>query len=377
MGTELAVMERPAANGVAVVGPQFTEDQIGLLKRTICKDATDDEFQLFLGQCKRTRLDPFAKQIHAVKRYDSKSGQNVMAIQTGIDGYRLIAERTGQYEGQTSAMWCGEDGVWKDVWLSKEAPAAAKVGVHKAGFKEPVYAVALWSEYVQQYFDKKSNGWKLSPMWAKMGALMLSKCAESLALRKAFPQELSGIYTAEEMAQADRPEEPAQVTHTEATAAALPPPEEPDQVQAAWRKWRAAANKSFQAAKSREELEKKRAGMEEVTKQGPSLWARRTYHNESETFGSLYAEHFGRVERDEVMAGPEGIKVWIAGVMKAATVSALASYVAHYRENDRFQTQDCEEALHDRARQLGLNSYTDCEADEHGLTDRDYTDKVR
>jgi phage recombination protein Bet len=191
---------------------EYSEDQIALLKRTICKDSTDDEFALFMGQCKRTGLDPFTKQIHAVKRWDKKAKKNVMSIQTGIDGYRLIAERTRQYEGQTPAMWCGEDGVWKDVWLSKDAPAAAKVGVHKQGFKEPVYAVALWSEYAQTYFD--DNQWKLSPMWAKMGALMLSKCAEALALRKAFPQELSGIYTAEEMGQADR--EPEEKTRTRA-----------------------------------------------------------------------------------------------------------------------------------------------------------------
>ena len=207
---------------VTTNGVNFTEEQIALLKRTICAGATDDEFSLFTAQCKRTKLDPFAKQIHAVKRWDKKAGREIMSIQTGIDGYRLIAERTEKYEGQTDPMWCGADGIWKDVWLSNHPPSAAKVGVHKAGFKQPIIAVALWTEYVQQYF--KDGKTILSPMWAKMGALMISKCAEALALRKAFPQELSGIYTNEEMAQADGDSAPNPAPILTYSAAPPPPP---------------------------------------------------------------------------------------------------------------------------------------------------------
>ena len=164
----------------AVMNLDMDREKIDLIKQTVAKGASDLEFELFMHACKRTGLDPLMKQIYCIKR-----GAN-MAIQTGIDGYRLIADRTGQYAGSDEATYMlGEDGY----------PDVASVTVYKlvGGLRCAFSSSARWKEYCPE----------ASPMWKKMPFLMLAKCAEALALRKAFPAELSGVYTHEEMAQAD------------------------------------------------------------------------------------------------------------------------------------------------------------------------------
>ncbi len=177
----VSVRETPSSTSAGM-----PRDQIELVKRMILKDASEDELKLFIQICNKTRLDPFARQIYAIRR------GNQMTAQVSIDGQRLVAERTGKYAGQLGPFWTGNGKEWVEVWLEKTPPKAAKVGVLRSDFKEPVWAVARYDAYAQD-----------SAMWHKMGDLMLAKCAESLGLRKAFPNELSGLYTDAEMEQAD------------------------------------------------------------------------------------------------------------------------------------------------------------------------------
>jgi len=199
---------------------EFSRKEVELLKRTIAQDATDTELSMFIQNCKRYGLDPFTGQIHAVKRWDSSAGREVMSVQVGIDGFRLIADRTGKWRGTVGPYWCDTSGEWTDVWLKDEYPAAAKVGVLRSDFDEPRWGIARWDAYVA---TKKGGDPQF--MWRKMPAHMLAKCAEALALRSAFPNDLSGLYTDAEMDQAgdqdkrsyDGPD-PQEVSHAEVVA---------------------------------------------------------------------------------------------------------------------------------------------------------------
>ncbi len=171
---------------IARIQPQFSGEELDVIRRTVAAKTSKDQFALFIQVCKYSGLNPFARQIYAVVRGSE------MTVQTGIDGYRILAERSGKYAGQIGPEWCGEDGEWKDVWLSSKPPAAARIGVLRRDFEKPIWGVAKFTSY-----EGTSN------LWRKMPDAMLAKCAESLALRRAFPAEMAGIYTKEEMDQAD------------------------------------------------------------------------------------------------------------------------------------------------------------------------------
>jgi phage recombination protein Bet len=191
-GTALTV----AREQLAPLG--YSDSQIDLLRETIAKGTTPDQFALFAAYVRRTGLDPFARQIFAIVR----RGQNgpTMTIQTGIDGYRALAEETGKYGGRSRPIY----GPACNCQLARDFPhpSSAAVSVKKLlnGVVVETEAEVDFDEYVELTRDGKPSN-----LWARMPKLMISKCAEAQALRAAFPKQLSGLYTAEEMGQANQP----------------------------------------------------------------------------------------------------------------------------------------------------------------------------
>lgn len=182
-------------HSISTANGGFTNQQIDILRNSICRGSSDDEFQIFLMACAKTGLDPFMRQIYAVKRKMKKpdgSWGDSLSIQTGIDGYRLIAERTGCYAPGPQPSFT------YDQYGKIESSTAYIKKMTKDGTWHEISACAYMEEYCQKGRDGQPTG-----MWGTMPRTMLAKCAEAIALRKAFPAEMSGIYTKEEMMQAD------------------------------------------------------------------------------------------------------------------------------------------------------------------------------
>lgn len=173
---------------------EFSAEQLALIKSQIAKGASDGELALFVATCRRTGLDPFLRQIYAIQRRSQEDGKwvNRMTIQVGIDGMRLIAQRTDKYGGQDPIEYLDADGAWSIVWTGPTKdhpyPLAAKATVYRKDFNRPTVAICRWQSYVQTTAQGDPTS-----MWKRMPDVMLGKCAESLGLRRAFPAEMSGF----------------------------------------------------------------------------------------------------------------------------------------------------------------------------------------
>lgn len=185
---------------------RWTPQQVAALRQMGVEKASEGDLAVFLHVSQRTALDPFARQIYMIGRPagEKVNGQWVdtmkYTIQTGIDGFRVVARRAAARDAEEleyeDTLWCGPDGQWVDVWVANTPPAAARVTILRGGKRFP--ATVSYAEYVQ----RKKNG-DPTAMWAKMPANQLAKCAEAQALRKAYPQDFAGLYADEEMGQAD------------------------------------------------------------------------------------------------------------------------------------------------------------------------------
>jgi phage recombination protein Bet len=203
MGSEKAIEVVRAARAM-----EFAPEQRQMIRDMYAKGSTDDEFAMLMAIAQARGLNPITKQIHFVKRWDSRNNRSVWSAQASIDGLRATAERTGLYAGQDEPEYVERDGVL----------VACKVRVYRKDWgTRPAVGVAYWSEYVQLGKDGKPTDF-----WRRMPHVMIAKCAEALGIRKAFPEDCGGLYTPEEMAQADNPAVDAQVIEHEPATPALP-----------------------------------------------------------------------------------------------------------------------------------------------------------
>lgn len=169
--------------------PFLPPDKISLIREQLhSQKATEADISLFLHVCESRKLDPILKQIHAVFRFDKRFNKSVMSIQVGIDGFRSIAARTGEYAGSDEPVFEYEDN-------GKIVRASVTVYRIVKGTRCPFAASAYWEEYCPSPGPQRF-------MWEKMPHSQIAKCAETLALRKAFPADASGLYEPAEMEQA-------------------------------------------------------------------------------------------------------------------------------------------------------------------------------
>lgn len=190
----------------------YNASQLATIRQTLAADCSGPEFDLYMEVSRRVGLDPFRKQIYAVVYNKDKPAKRKMSIITAIDGFRSVAARNGDYrpdENEPDIIYSAEA---KDPKTNPLGIVKATVRTFKYGKDQqwhPVSGWAYWNEYApiterwaeidgkwsptgEFELDKRSN-------WYRMPHVMLPKCAEAQSLRKGWPEDLSGLYSPEEM----------------------------------------------------------------------------------------------------------------------------------------------------------------------------------
>jgi phage recombination protein Bet len=226
--TNVSVIKNP--NNELTAPRSFEGKQLSLIRRTVAKDTTSEEFDMFIEICKRQGLDPFRRQIYALVYNKDDDKKRQVAFITGIDGYRAIAKRSGNYRPDGEEPLIEFDETMKcDTNPQGIKSATVKVYQYAIDGWYPITGKAMWDEFAPviektewvEVRDKNGNPvlqtegqWKGRPLreriptgekylnngnWVKMPHIMLAKCAEAQALRKGWPEEIGGLYTHEEM----------------------------------------------------------------------------------------------------------------------------------------------------------------------------------
>jgi hypothetical protein len=197
------------------VAPFLGDKQRLILSRGMCAGLSEDQREYFYEVVERTELDPFQGQIWpSIRHTKDEQGQRIPTMFTLIklQGFRAIGDRSGLCDGESPVEWCGQDGEWKEVWLSADPPYAARASVYRKDRSRSQTMVCLWVAFVQNVYDSKGSPVP-NAIWKRMGPHMLGKCALAGAYRGAFPRQASGVYLIEELGgdEASDPESEASI----------------------------------------------------------------------------------------------------------------------------------------------------------------------
>jgi phage recombination protein Bet len=188
MTTDIDIQQPSTLLAISSGQDWFTQKQLAALNHMGVEDAPQGDLAVFLHQCQRTGLDPFAKQIYMIGR--KSKGEVKWTIQTGIDGYRVLGDRVAERRGDViehdEPLWADDEGVWHDVWTWGNAPTAAKYVIRKNGKR--FVATAMYREFVQTTYQGEPNA-----MWTRMPCNQLAKCAEVQAWKKVYPNDFAGL----------------------------------------------------------------------------------------------------------------------------------------------------------------------------------------
>lgn len=207
----------------------YTPEQMALIRRTVAADATADEFDMFMAIAQRAGLDPFRRQLYCVVYSKDNAEKRKVSFITGIDGFRAVAQRNGDYRPDDEEPQFTTDAAIEGPGNPRGLVKAVVKAFKRHGNEwHPVVGVAYWSEFAvmkegaeggfkwvdtgEKWPDTGKPKRRKVPLvegaevvqvpagkWADMPFVMLAKCAESQALRKGWPEDLSGIYSPEEM----------------------------------------------------------------------------------------------------------------------------------------------------------------------------------
>lgn len=184
------------------VAPLTDAELINVLQRSVYPGASLDMIGLVLEWCRASKKDPLKKPVHIVPMYDKRAKQMRDVLMPSIADYRIDATRTGQYAGMDSAVFgpilettLGEG----DDQITVRHPEWCEVTVYRmnSGARCPFPSGRVY--WLETYATKRNDSTAPNAMWRKRIVGQLEKCAEALALRRAFPEALGGTNTAEEM----------------------------------------------------------------------------------------------------------------------------------------------------------------------------------